>query len=176
MLPLLQAVLDLVEVPVVAAGGIATPRGLAAVLAAGAAGAWVGTALLTASEAANSASARARLIAAGHGQTVYGRVFDVAQRLGWPPEYGGRSLRNPFYDQWHDRLDELVHDDGAARQLTAARETEDYDTAYLYAGQGVGLLAREQPAAEVLADLARAEHFLQHVGGRDFNTHRPALS
>ncbi len=81
-LPLLQAVLDVVEVPVVAAGGIATPRGLAAVLGAGAAGAWVGTALLATHEAASTPAARSRLLAAGHDQTVYGRVFDVAQRLG----------------------------------------------------------------------------------------------
>lgn len=165
-LPLLQAVLDRVEVPVVAAGGIATARGLAAVLAAGAVGAWVGTALLTAHEAANSPAARARLIAAEHNQTVYGRVFDIAQRLGWPPEYGGRSLRNTFFDRWHDRLDELAHDDDAAMQLTAAREAEDYNTAYLYAGQGVGFLTAEQPAAEVIAELARAEHLLQDANLR----------
>ncbi len=164
LMPLLQAVLDVVDVPVVAAGGIGTARGLAAVLAAGAVGAWVGTALLTVSEAATSTSARAQLLAAQHGQTVYGRVFDVAQRLGWPPEYGGRSLRNPFYDQWHDRLDALAHDDAAAQQLTAAREEEDYETAYLYAGQGVGLLVKERSAADVLTDLGRAENLLRQVG------------
>lgn len=156
-LPLLQAVLDRVGVPVVAAGGIATARGLAAVLAAGAAGAWVGTALLTAREAANSPAARSRLIAADHSQTVYGRVFDVAQRLAWPPEYGGRSLRNTFYDHWHERLDELAHDDAAAEQLAAARDTEDFDTAYLYAGQGVGLLTAERSAAQLITELAGAE-------------------
>ena len=161
-LPLLQAVLEAVEVPVVAAGGIATARGLAAVLAAGAAGAWVGTALLTAHEAANSPTARTRLIAAEQGQTVYGRVFDVAQRLGWPPEYGGRSLRNRFYDHWCGRLDELVGDDTAFEHLAAAREMEDYDCAYLYAGQGVGFLTKEQSVAEILAEFARAEQLLQH--------------
>ena len=46
-LPLLQGVLDAVHLPVLAAGGIVTARGLAAVLAAGAAGAWLGTALLS---------------------------------------------------------------------------------------------------------------------------------
>ena len=63
-LPLLQAVLDRVDVPVVAAGGVAGPRGLAAVLAAGAVGAWVGTAFLTAREAATPPAARQRLLAA----------------------------------------------------------------------------------------------------------------
>src|SRR6185437_8676039 len=57
-LPLLQGVLDAVDVPVLAAGGIGTARGLAAVLAAGAAGAWIGTALLACPEGMNSAGAR----------------------------------------------------------------------------------------------------------------------
>ena len=53
-LPLLQIVLELTGLPVVAAGGIASGRGLAAVLAAGAVGAWAGTPFLLAEEARNS--------------------------------------------------------------------------------------------------------------------------
>jgi nitronate monooxygenase len=160
-LPLLQAVLDRVEVPVVAAGGIGTARGLAAVLAAGAVGAWVGTAFLTAREAGTTERARARLLAADVTDTAYGRVFDVAQRLAWPEEYGGRALRNGYFDRWADRLDDLSTDDEAATQLAEARTAEDYETAYVYAGQGVGLLHEERSAADVLADLARAEDLLR---------------
>ena len=109
-LPLLQAVLERVDIPVVAAGGIATARGLAAVLAAGAAGGWVGTALLGCHEAGNSAAARARLLAADETGTGYGRVFDVALGLGWPEEYGGRGLRNDYFDRWQQRLGELAED------------------------------------------------------------------
>jgi nitronate monooxygenase len=158
-LPLLQAVLDRVQVPVVAAGGIGTARGLAAVLAAGAVGAWVGTALLATREAGTSAAGRGRLLAANETDTAYGRVFDVAQRLAWPEEYGGRALRNPFFDRWEGRLDELSDYDAAA-ELTEARAADDYDTAYLYAGQGVGLLREERSVAEVLAELAEAEELL----------------
>jgi nitronate monooxygenase len=160
-LPLLQAVLDRVEVPVVAAGGIGTARGLAAVLAAGAAGAWVGTAFLTATEAGTSPAARERLLAADETGTAYGRVFDVAQRLAWPPEYGGRALRNSYFDRWSDRLDELATDDAAADELTRAQREQDYRTAYVYAGQGAGLLTAERSAADVLADLAGAEALLR---------------
>jgi len=162
-LPLLQAVLDRVEVPVVAAGGIGSARGLAAVLAAGAAGAWVGTAFLTTVEAGNTAAARHRLLAADETATSYGRVFDVAQRLGWPEEYGGRGLRNAYFDRWRDRLDDLAHDDEAAAELASAREDQDFDTAYVYAGQGVGLLTEERTAADVLAELGRAEELLRRV-------------
>src|SRR5205814_8909834 len=60
-LPLLQSVLDAVRIPVIVAGGIATPRGVAAALAAGAAGVWVGTALLASPECANTDEARSRI-------------------------------------------------------------------------------------------------------------------
>jgi nitronate monooxygenase len=160
-LPLLQAVLDQVQVPVLAAGGIGSARGLAAVLAAGASGAWVGTAFLTTREAGTSAAARERLLAADETATRYGRVFDVAQRLGWPEEYGGRALGNAFFDRWRDRLDELAHDDEAAADLADARRGEDYDTAYIYAGQGAGMLRDERSVADVLRELAGAEDLLR---------------
>jgi nitronate monooxygenase len=160
-LPLLQTVLDRVGVPVVAAGGIGSARGLAAVLAAGAVGAWVGTAFLGCEEAGNTAAARRRLFEAPATGTAYGRVFDVAQRLAWPQEYGGRGLRNRFFDSWADRLDDLAVDDDAAAELAAAKQDEDYDTAYLYAGEGVGLLDRERPVADVIADFAQAETLLR---------------
>jgi len=160
-LPLLQAALDRLEVPAVAAGGIGTGRGVAAVLAAGAVGAWVGTAFLGCREAGNSPAARRRLFAAAGTETAYGRVFDVAQRLSWPEEYGGRALRNPFFERWADRLDELATDDAAARELGQARADEDFEVAYLYAGQGVGLLTEERSAADVVAELATAEQHLR---------------
>jgi nitronate monooxygenase len=160
-LPLLQAVLDRLQVPVVAAGGIGTARGLAAVLAAGAAGAWVGTAFLTTREAGTPPAARARLLAADETGTAYGRVFDVAQRLGWPEEYGGRGLRNAYFDRWADRLDVLAVDDEAAAELARGQREQDFDTAYVYAGQGAGLLTEERSVADVLAELARAEDLLR---------------
>jgi len=161
-LTLLQVVLDAVDAPVLAAGGIGTARGLAAVLAAGAVGGWVGTAFLGCEEAANTPAARQRLRETGSAGTGYGRVFDVAQRAGWPPEYGGRAVRNEYFTRWADRVEELAKDDDAARELQEAVDRGDYDVAYLYAGEGVGLLHEERPASDVLADLARAEALLGH--------------
>ena len=57
-LPLLQEVLTLTDRPVVAAGGIATGRGMAAALVAGAAGVWIGTPLLSCTEGLNAPSLR----------------------------------------------------------------------------------------------------------------------
>lgn len=160
-LPLLQGVLDAVGVPVLAAGGIASARGLAAVLAAGAAGAWVGTAFLACTEAANSPAARERVVSAVETGTAYGRVFDIAGRLGWPAEYGGRALRNDFFDRWQGREDVLLHDNDASAELASAARTGDPRTAPLYAGEAVGLVTRQRPAAEVVAGFAGAADLLR---------------
>src|SRR4029077_4735505 len=95
--------------------------GLSAGLAAGAVGAWVGTAFLCCRESAFPAASGDRLLAAADTATAYGRVFDVAQRAAWPPEYGGRALRNRFFDEWVGREDELADDPHALDEDTAAR-------------------------------------------------------
>lgn len=160
-LPLLQAVLDLTDLPVLAGGGISGPRGLAAVLAAGAAGAWAGTAFIACTEALTAAPNRQRLLEAAETDTVYGRVFDAASRAGWPDEFGGRALRNPFYDTWEGREDELATDDAAHAQYVTGARTADPATTSLYAGQGIGALTSARPAAEVIASFATYQTHLR---------------
>jgi nitronate monooxygenase len=165
-LPLLQVVLDAVQTPVLAAGGIANSRGLAAVLAAGAAGAWVGTAFLTCLEAQTPPAARVQLENATDTDTAYGRVFDVAQRLAWPAEYGARSLRNKFFDRWVGHEAELAGDSAASTALRNARADGDYDTSYIYTGQGAALLRGQPTAAEVIAEFSGAEALLAAAADR----------
>lgn len=161
-LPLLQGVLDAVgdEAVVLAGGGIATPRGLAAVLAAGACGAWVGTALLACVEALTAPGARRRLIEATMLETLSTSVFDIAQEIPWPPEYRGRALVNTFVRTWHGRERELAESADARRTLADARERGDYDTASVYAGQGVGSLRQERTAREVIEEMAEGAEAL----------------
>lgn len=149
-LPLLQLVLEQTELPVLAAGGILNHRGLAAVLAAGAAGAWVGTAFLGCTEAHNSPAAKQALFAAD--QTAYGRVFDVAQQAPWPEEFGGRALANAYFDEWAGREDDL--DDPARQRHHDAMAAKDFTVAHLYAGQGVAALHHERTAADVVNEFA----------------------
>ena len=151
-LPLLQLVLGRTSRPVYAAGGIIDHRGLAAVLAAGAAGAWVGTAFLGCAEAAGSPAAKAALFAAE--ETGYGRVFDRAQEAGWPREFGGRAVANAYFEEWVGREDDL--DDAARDRFRRAVAAEDFSVAHVYAGQGVAALTGETTAAEVVAEFARA--------------------
>jgi nitronate monooxygenase len=161
LLPLLQEALELTDRPVVAAGGIATGRGMAAALAAGAAGVWIGTPLLSCPEGLNSAAARARIRAAGGDETVLTRAFDVAQGLPWPPRWPGRALVNEFSRTWHGREEELQRDAVASQRVVDARRTDDLTHAPLYAGESVGLVTTERPAADVVRELtAEAEKAL----------------
>jgi nitronate monooxygenase len=163
-LPLLQEVLALTDRPVVAAGGIASGRGMAAALVAGAAGVWIGTPLLACPEGLNSPAARARVRAAGGDETVLTRAFDVAQGLAWPDRWPGRALVNEFSRTWHGRDDELRQDTVASQRVVDARTNDDLEQAPLYAGESVGLVTDERPAADVVRDLdAAAEKALRAV-------------
>jgi len=159
-LPLLQTVLDAVQVPVIVAGGIASPRGVAAALMAGAEGVWIGTALLASPECEHTEQARTRIVQAQETDTILTRAFDVAQGLAWPAQYPGRALRNRFTDQWHEHLETLPQADEARRQLAEAIATKNYDLAFLYAGEAVGLVTRQQPAAEVIRQLGEGAESL----------------
>ena len=161
-LPLLQAVLDRVSLPVLAAGGIGSSRGLAAVLAAGAAGAWAGTAFLTCREALTADGVVPHLAGGEETGTAYGTVFDTASAAGWPAEFGGRAVRNEFFDTWRGRESELGADDEALQRFRSARESVDLGAMAVYAGQGVGLLdGTRRSAAEVVEEMAGAADLLR---------------
>lgn len=161
-LPLLQAVLDVVPVPVLVAGGIASPRGVAAALMAGAEGVWIGTALLASPECEHTEQARMRIVQAQETDTILTRAFDVAQGLAWPPQYPGRALRNRFTDQWHAHIETLSQAKDARQQLAEAIATRNYDLAFIYAGEAVGLVSKQQPAAEIIRQLGEgAEELLR---------------
>jgi len=149
-LPLLQAVLDEVDIPVLAAGGIGSARGLAAVLAAGASAAWIGTAFLVCPEALTPAAARSRIIRARETDTVYTRAIDVAMNFPWPTQFGERVLRNDFTDRWSGEEQSLIEDVGARTALSRARDEGDFDLAEIDAGQGVGLLSTTRSAGEII--------------------------
>ncbi|WP_344157647.1 nitronate monooxygenase [Kribbella yunnanensis] len=160
-LPLLQAILELTDLPVVAGGGISGARGLAAVLAAGAAGGWIGTAFLTCVEGMTSQKVAQRVIEADETDTVYGTVFDAASRAGWPDEFGGRALRNAYFDQWEGREQELKADNTGHADYVDGTKAADVTRASIYAGQGVGALTGRPTAAEVLDGFAGYRDYLK---------------
>ncbi|HYB35813.1 MAG TPA: nitronate monooxygenase [Mycobacterium sp.] len=164
-LPLLDAVLNTVSVPVLAAGGIASPRSLAAVLAAGASGAWLGTRLSACSEALTTDAARRALIAARGTDTTTTRVFDIGRGLAWPAWFPSRVLRNDFVARWADKEDALAADARARDELAAAIAADDPRIAPVDAGQGVGMVTSVQPVGQVIEQLcAGAQRLLARWG------------
>jgi nitronate monooxygenase len=152
-------------VPVVAAGGIADGRGLAAVLALGAAGAWIGTRFLAAAEAAIHPDYRQRILAAGEADTFYGILFD----RGWP-DAPHRTLRNSTVEAWEQAGQPAIgsrpgeHDEPASRpdgspinryaaSTPTAAMTGDIEPLPHWAGQGVGLVTQEESAADIVHGL-----------------------
>ena len=164
-LPLLDAVLDVASVPVLAAGGIASPRSVAAVLAAGASGAWLGTVLSASPEALTSDASRRALVAARETDTASTRVFDIVRGLPWSKRFPSRVLRNVFVARWSGNEDALADNSDAQGELAAAIAADDRRTAPVDAGQGVGMVTGVAPVGQVIERLcAGAEKLLAGWG------------
>ena len=164
-LPLVPAVVDAVHpTPVLAAGGIADGRGLAAALALGAAGAVLGTSFCVANEALVHPNAKQRIVASEGGQTARTRIFDTARGYSWPAQYTGRALRNRFFEQWHDRDDALAAHAQELARYRAAAQSGDFDTALIYIGEAMDLVHRIEPAASIIERIGSdAERWLRNA-------------
>ena len=99
-LALLDTVLDAVSVPVLAGGGIAGPRSLAAICGRGRRGVWLGTRLAACPEALTGDGSRRALIAARATDTRLTRVFDIARGRPWPARFPSAGLDNDFVARW----------------------------------------------------------------------------
>ncbi len=144
--------------------GLPRHEGLAAVLAAGAVGAWVGTAFLGCPETAWSPARRSKVLAADLDSTIYTRVYDIAMQQPWPTQYGGRVVRNTFTETWHGREDELGSTTSMRAELQAAEARDDFDQFSVWAGQAVGLVTGERSVADVISEFAGAEALLRRWG------------
>ena len=161
---LVPAVVEAVpDTPVVAAGGIADGRGLAAVLALGAQAVWIGSRLLVARESDAHAAYRERILAARETDTVLSEVFDG----GWP-QAPHRCLLNDTLEAWRqagepppgqrpNECQVIAHDRSGAPIERYRVENPQTGTSgavtsmALYAGQSAGLVRSEAPVAEIMA-------------------------
>ena len=143
------------ETLVLAAGGVADGRGLAAALTLGADGALVGTRFWASPEALVSPRAQQRALRAGGDDTYRTRVYDVVRRLDWPPQYNERTLSNPFVDGWHGNEPELLSSlDDAVSTFETAVAAEDFDVAAIFVGEAIGRIDKIRPAADIVAEMA----------------------
>jgi nitronate monooxygenase len=167
-LPFVPAVADLAApMPVLAAGGIADGRGLAAALALGAAGALIGTRFQATAESLASPEDK-KAIVDGHGEdTQRSSVLDIARGSRWPREYTGRSFGHPFLDQWRDREADLSADPAARRAFGDGVARGDLPPPPAWAGQAADLIGDLPSAASLVGVLAaQAEDALNRAGRR----------
>ena len=167
-LPLVPAVVDaLPGTPVLAAGGIADGRGLAAALALGAAGAVCGTAFIAAEESLATAAVKQAVVAGSGDATTRGPVFDIVRGLDWPAPFTMRTLENDFSRRWGPALAELRrYIDTQAEAYRAAQAAGDMRTAAVIVGEAVDLVRTIAPAAEILARITSvAEEAIRRLQG-----------
>jgi nitronate monooxygenase len=170
LIDIVPSVIDLAagRVPVVAAGGLADGRGLAAMMMLGASGVMLGTRFYASLECDGADEAKKRICAASSGETVRSIIFDVSRKLWWPAPFTGRALINDHARRWMGREVELVQNvEAVAVDYAAARDVGNFDIAGVFAGDGVGLIHDIPPAAEIVERIAaEADQILS--GRRNF--------
>jgi len=172
LLPLLVNLLETYPgTPVLAAGGVNTGRALAAVLGAGADGAWAGTAFLATEECGDVSDAYKQAIVDSDGEnTVYTSVLDIIQTRAmgippWPDGIAERVRIEPLVEQWDGReeqlrasIDEVIRD---------WQERRSRGEGSILMGQGAAAIKSVRPAAEVVRSICDdAERILRDSSGR----------
>ncbi|OBK28205.1 oxidoreductase [Mycobacterium asiaticum] len=154
---LVPDVVDLVEegapgTPVLAAGGVADGRGLAAALALGADGVLVGSRFWATPEALVSPRAQQQAIRANGDDTIRTRVYDVVRQRNWPPDYDLRLVRNALIQRWHGNEAELLAQlPEAVSAFQKGVADQDFDVDTVLVGEDVGLINDIRPAADIVA-------------------------
>jgi NAD(P)H-dependent flavin oxidoreductase YrpB (nitropropane dioxygenase family) len=141
-------------VPVLAAGGIADGRGLAAALALGAEGVLLGTRFLASDESPLHANFKQAIVDSDGHDTLLSELPDVAAGKVWPGAMS-RSRRNRFIERWVGRDWALRQRQAEAlAQIRAAREVGDAEEAPLSMGQDAGLIHDVAPAGDIVRRIA----------------------
>ena len=142
-----------------AAGGIADGRTLAAALMLGADGALVGSRLWATQESLAAEGAKRQAIQTNGDGTARSGIFDILRRKNWPEPYDFRAIRNDLHRRLEPQLDSLrAHPEAARAEYEAAVAAGDYSAAHATVGEAVGLI-NDAPAAQAvlqrMADQAR---------------------
>ena len=177
-LDIVPAVVDLAagRVPVVAAGGLADGRGLAAMMMLGASGVLLGTRFYASIECDADDEAKQRICAATSGTTTRGVVFDFTRSIFWPAPFTLRSLTNDHVRRWTGREVELIQNLSAvSAEYAAAKAARNFDIAGVFAGEAVGLIHDVPHAAEIVDRITgEAEQILS--GRRNSTTMAQAVA
>lgn len=155
-----------------AAGGIADGRGLAAALMLGADGVLVGTRFWAAAEALTPQAMIDRAVGATGDDTVRTKAIDALRGVPWPEEFSFRVLKNKFTDEWAQREAEAKAARGSlASAYAEARKRQDLEMYLTVVGEATGLLHDRPSAASIIeAMVAQAEALLKRGTSLDFTS------
>ena len=159
-----------------AAGGIADGRGLAAALMLGADGVLVGTRFWASAEALTPQAMMDRAVRASGDETVRTKAIDALRGVPWPQEFSFRVLKNKFTDEWAHRETEAAAARGSlASAYAEARKQQDLDMYLTVVGEAAGLLHDRPSAASILENMVtQAEALLKHGASLDFRASKAA--
>ena len=145
------------ETTLVAAGGIADGRGLAAALMLGADGVLIGSRFWASAEALVNPAFQKMAVSADGDFTIRTTVVDVARKIEWPKPFTARVMKTRFIEDWHGREAELVKPEVAAREMqryVTAMQNGDPDNTGVWVGEATGLIQNVRPADELLQRIA----------------------
>lgn len=159
-LTLVPEIVDLVAargaaIPVLAAGGIADGRGLAAALMLGSAGVLVGTRFYATVEALSTPQARDQVVAATGDDTCRTTVYDQVRGYPWPTGHTMSVLRNDLTDRLDGAPPDTLRAAAAITEYSQAVAARDYSIANVTVGQATGLVDAVVPADDVVTGMAR---------------------
>ncbi len=138
-----------------AAGGIADGRGLAAALMLGADGVVVGTRFWASQEALTPRAATDRAVRATGDDTVRTTAIDALRGVPWPEEFSFRMVKNKLTEQWAHREAEAVAAFGSlAAAYAEARSHQDFDMVAIVAGECVGVVCDRPSTASIVEAMA----------------------
>jgi nitronate monooxygenase len=145
----------------IAAGGIADGRGLAAALMLGADGAVIGSRLLASHDAMLHPNLQQAIFDATGDDALRSKIVDIVRGKDWPDRYTINLIKNAFSDLWHHRTLELHANPNAHKTWNDALITGDPDIANVFAGQGAGLISSTDSTQNIILQIAtEAKHHL----------------
>ena len=158
------------ETLLIAAGGIADGRGLAAALMLGADGVLMGTRFWASAEALTLRSHTDKAIGSTGDATIRTKAFDALRGAPWPREYSFRILKNKLTDEWADRESEALRAfGGLSAEYARARAKNDLDMVAIVCGEAVGLLRDRPSAASIIeSTVTQAAELLRKSSGLNF--------
>lgn len=171
LLPFLSHALDAFpDTPIIAAGGLASGRSLAAVLSAGADGAWIGTAFTAVTEALEIADdAKSRILESDGSNTIQSHVIDILnthayQALPWRADIAPRTSLNRLLQTWHGNEEKMLeHIEEVVDQYVKGRDAGDLDVAPDWYGESAGFVNKLQTASAFMQEISsEAERHIEN--------------